>query len=194
MIKKVVENIVLVLLVSIILVVFVKVLDNDLINRIIAVNMETLFISCLIVGSILVFLVNRVLKFMGEVMYLNSPLSKIDKMSGEEFERYLKLRFQKLGYKVEITPASGDYGADLFCFNKKETIVVQAKRYDGNVGTAAVQEVVGAKDYYEADLCAVITNSYFTVNALNLAEANGVVLIDRDELLNFNFERVHIAV
>lgn len=190
MLKKIIQNMLLAIIVAVLLLLAA----NMTIFKEEAVDTVTLTVMCLIVSSILVFAVNRLLKFMGEVMYLNSPLSKIDRMSGEEFEYYLKLKFRKLGYKVEITPVTGDYGADLFCFNKNETIVVQAKRYEGNVGTAAVQEIVGAREYYEADSCIVITNSYFTVNAYNLAEANEVVLIDRDELLNFDFGRIHRTV
>lgn len=188
--KKLFQNVVLVVIVTFIILVLAK----NIVLKETAVDNVTLACICLIISSVLVIMTNRLLKFMGEVMYLGSPLSKIDKMSGEEFEYYLKLKLQKLGYKVELTKTTGDYGADLFCFTKNETIVVQAKRYDANVGTAAVQEVVAAKEYYEADLCAVITNSYFTLNAMNLAEANGVVLIDRDELLGFTYDRLHRAV
>ena len=159
-----------------------------------AVDLKIVFIICLLVSSVILFVINRVLSLMSEILYLSSPLSKIDKMTGEEFERYLSARLKRLGYKVEMTPASGDYGADLFCFTKNETMVIQAKRYEANVGTAAVQQIVGAKEYYEADSCAVITNSYFTVNAYNLAEANEVVLIDRDDLLHFDFARLHRSV
>ena len=70
-------------------------------------------------------------------------------------------------YKVELTPLSNDYGADLICTKNGQVLVVQAKRYEGKVGNAAIQQVVAAKDYYEADECMVVTNSYFTRNAYN---------------------------
>ena len=189
MIKKIFWNLVLVLVTTC----FLAVLAYMFIINKNAVDLMTLLMLCFLISSVLVFALNRLLKYMSEVRYLRSPLSKIDKMSGEEFEHYLKLKLMKLGFKVEITPITGDYGADLFCFNKNETIVIQAKRYDGNVGTKAVQEVVGALDYYEADACVVITNSYFTINALNLAEVNHVALIDRDKLLNFKKEDLYYS-
>lgn len=142
-----------------------------------------LFLVCLLMSTFVILFLNRLLKYFEEIRYLHSPISRIDKMTGEEFEYYLKLRFEKEGYKVEMTKASQDYGADLILTNKAETIVVQAKRYEANVGTAAIQEVVSAKKYYQADNCMVVTNSNFTINALNLAEANDVELRDRDDLL-----------
>lgn len=115
--------------------------------------------------------------------YLNSSIARIDNMSGEDFEKYLKAGFERKGYKVELTPGSNDYGADLVLTRKGETTVVQAKRYEANVGNKAVQEVVAARAYYEAEKAMVVTNSYFTKQAVKLAEANDVELWDRGNLV-----------
>lgn len=115
--------------------------------------------------------------------YLSSTIGQIDQMDGREFERFLKSYFEEQGYKVSLTKDSHDYGADLICTNKEEVLVVQAKRYEANVGNAAVQQVVAAQAYYEADRCLVVTNSYFTKPAIELAETNEVELWDRDELM-----------
>lgn len=61
-------------------------------------------------------------------------------------------------------------------------MVVQAKRYQKNVGVEAVQQVIGSMRYYDADYAMVVTNSYFTASAIKLAEANDVLLWDRDQL------------
>ncbi len=137
----------------------------------------------LLISAVLSIFTTWIQHLFSNIRYLNSPLSVIDKMTGEEFEYYLKLRFEKEGYKVEMTKASQDYGADLIITKRGYSMVIQAKRYDANVGTAAIQEVVSAKEYYQAVGCMVVTNSYFTINALNLAEVNNVELRDRDDLL-----------
>ncbi|MCR5799215.1 MAG: restriction endonuclease [Lachnospiraceae bacterium] len=115
--------------------------------------------------------------------YLKSPLSEIDKMFGEEFEEYLKYHFEKLGYKAKTTPRSNDYGADLILTKDGDKIVVQAKRWNEPVGNTAVQEVVAAKAYYKANKAMVVTNSYFTSNARNLAAVNNVELWDRGNIV-----------
>ena len=104
-------------------------------------------------------------------------------MSGQDFEEYLKVRFEQLGFTVETTKASNDYGADLILHKKNFTVAVQAKRYQGNIGVKAVQEVIGSMAYYEAEKGLVVTNSIFTKNAENLASANNVILWDRDVLV-----------
>ncbi|BDH59991.1 restriction endonuclease [Lysinibacillus sp. PLM2] len=111
-------------------------------------------------------------------------IREIDEMSGEEFEQFLGFLFEKRGFKVSYTKASGDYGADLILTDRDEVIAVQAKRYSGTVGVKAVQEISGALKMYEATQGWVVTNSYFTKQAEKLAESNEVYLIDRDELID----------
>ncbi|WP_049945201.1 restriction endonuclease [Butyrivibrio sp. AC2005] len=140
-----------------------------------------IYVSCiaLILVCAVIKLAARVIK---KRKYLNSPLAEVDKMSGKSFEYYLKCHFENLGYRVKLTPDSGDFGADLVCRNSNETLIIQAKRYRGKVGIAAIQEIVGAKGYYKADRCMVITNSYFTNAATELAKSNDVELWDRNNI------------
>lgn len=109
---------------------------------------------------------------------------KIDKMSGDEFENYLFYVFLELGYRVEKTPCSGDYGADLIIVKEKIKTVVQAKRYNSCVSLGAVQEILGAKGYYDADEALVVTNNFYTTSAKNLAKKNNVKLWDRGHLFS----------
>lgn len=111
--------------------------------------------------------------------YKHSNLAQIDKMSGEEFEEYLCFVFQNKGYMVKHVGKSHDFGADLILKRNGESIVVQAKRYNSNVGVKAVQEVIAARTYYDCDKCMVVTNSNFTKAAKELADKSGVTLWDR---------------
>lgn len=113
-----------------------------------------------------------------------SGIDEIDQMKGETFEDYLKLLFESQGYKVLLTPKTGDYGADLILKKERQKIVVQAKRYKKNVGIKAVQEVTGAKEYYHATAAWVVTNQGYTQPAIKLAKANRVVLMSREQLID----------
>lgn len=106
-----------------------------------------------------------------------------DDLPGDLFEEYLLRIFQMLGYSGMVTQSSGDFGADLFISNSDEKIVVQAKRYSDAVGIFAVQEIIGAKQYYNADRCMVVTTNQFTPSAIELAQANKVELWDRATLI-----------
>lgn len=133
------------------------------------------------VGMLFLAFVEKRLK---RFKYEHSTLAKVDKMDGREFEKYLKVYFEKLGYRAKTTKDSNDYGADLILTKGSEKIVVQAKRYARNIGIEAVQEIIGARNYYEADRAIVATNRYFTASAKRLAEKCDVELWDREYLFN----------
>lgn len=69
------------------------------------------------------------------------------------------------------------------CLNlKRRKTVIQAKNYQGTVGNKAIQEVISAKILYKCDIAMVITNSFYTTNAIKTANASGVILVDRNGL------------
>lgn len=63
--------------------------------------------------------------------------------------------------------------------------MVQAKRYSGSVGNAAVQQIVAAMRMHSSSGAIVVTNSFFTRSAKELAQANSVDLVDRRELIDW---------
>ncbi|MBR1676261.1 MAG: restriction endonuclease [Clostridia bacterium] len=110
-------------------------------------------------------------------------IGKLDKMDGVEFENAIADLYRTLGYTVQTTKASGDQGIDIII--KKTfhgTKGLQLKRYDNPVGNSAVQEAVAGKKFYGLDKVAVLTNNYFTKSARELARANKVELIGREEV------------
>ena len=92
------------------------------------------------------------------------------------------LLFEWLGYQVKITQQTGDQGADLILSLAGLRVAVQVKFWSDPVGNHAVQEVVAAKPVYHADAAWVVTNSTFTRQAVELAQANSVKLIEGTEL------------
>ncbi|MGH0944694.1 restriction endonuclease [Bacillus mycoides] len=115
-----------------------------------------------------------------------SHIDAIDLMKGRQFEQYLNVIFQELGYESQVTKGSGDFGADLILKSNNETIIVQAKRHRNKVSLQAVQEVVAARGYYNANHAWVVTNNYFTESAQELANANDVLLLDRNRLIKLS--------
>ncbi|MCT4782937.1 MULTISPECIES: restriction endonuclease [Exiguobacterium] len=112
-----------------------------------------------------------------------TTIDRIDRMDGREFELFLEDVFHALGYKVTVTPASRDFGADLLLETPDGwSIAVQAKRYEKVVGLEAVQQVAAAVPYYGVNEGWVVTNSSYTDSAYELAAPNQVRLIARSEL------------
>ncbi len=149
------------------------------------INLLKFVLRIVLFPFVLVFLIKKYLsnkKTKDKVAVFS--MSQIDSLSGTDFEKFLCEVFEKLGYKVETTKASHDYGADLLVSKNGKLSVVQAKCYAGAVGIKAVQEIVSAKHHYNADDAIVATNNYFSKDAEILAFETDVKLIDRVTIEN----------
>lgn len=112
-------------------------------------------------------------------------ISDLDFMDGIEFEHFLSVLFRKMGYRAEVTKASGDQGVDLILQDINFKYAVQAKRYSDKVSNSAIQEVFAGMKFYNCNKGMVVTTNYFTASAVALAQKNGVELIDRNKLNDF---------
>lgn len=110
-------------------------------------------------------------------------IRNFDDMDGHQFERFCADILKKNGFEnVEVTQGSGDHGADILAEKDDITYAVQCKRYDKPVGNDAVQQAAAGKGIYHKDIAVVMTNRYFTSQAVEEAEALCVKLWDRDKL------------
>ena len=74
-----------------------------------------------------------VIRYKRRQALLNSGMKIIDSMSGRMFEELLLEHFKNIGYRVELTEVTSDYGADLILEKPDERIAVQAKRWKRQV-------------------------------------------------------------
>jgi hypothetical protein len=107
---------------------------------------------------------------------------ELESLSGIEFETYVGCILQQHGWTVSGTAVTGDQGADLIVSKDGRKVIIQVKRYSGSVGNRAVQEVVGAVNFYHGTEGCVVTNSTFTPSARALAQKNNIRLIDGFDL------------
>lgn len=154
-----------------------------------------LFLSSPILIVLLVLILRKSIRNKRERVQFDSmstdygvPRMKIDDLSGLQFENFCAALLKRNGYThIQVTQASGDFGADIVGFDGKgRKWVFQCKRYKSNLGNTPIQEVVAAKLHYGAQCAGVITNSHFTTAAKQLARENGVLLIEREQLFSMN--------
>src|SRR5947208_580350 len=69
-----------------------------------------------------------------------ADLHEIDRLSGEQFEQFLEILFERLGYQTEVT-GRYDQGADLILTREGIRTAVQAKCWKQPVGIEAVRAV-----------------------------------------------------
>lgn len=141
---------------------------------------------------------------------INKTIEEIDAFGkgdtyekGRQFEEFIAQMYRTLGYNAKTTTqlrqegklptsiqargGSGEQGVDViysvFDQNGEEKkVIIQCKHYSNKVDNGAIQEIVTALAMYNAHHAVVITNNLFTKPARELADVNGVTLIDRHRL------------
>lgn len=117
----------------------------------------------------------------------SNPIYAIDNMDGKSFEIWCSSLLQKIGFtNVNLTKASGDDGVDLLAEKDSIKYAIQCKCYSNDLGKSPIQEVAAGKmmPQYRCQVAAVMTNRRFTKGARDLADANGVLLWDRDWIIS----------
>lgn len=99
-------------------------------------------------------------------------------LSGPDFERHVAETYRRLGYSVNVTKRSGDYGVDVIANKGTERLAIQTKQYSGSVGNDSVQEAHTGKMMYNCTAAAVVCTSTFTSAAQATARVTNVELID----------------
>src|SRR3972149_2161031 len=103
-----------------------------------------------------------------------------------------------MGYTTMVTPRSRDFGVDILIklehFGLSHAWIVQAKKYEGNVGVREIREYGSLRMRDRVDGVIIITTGNFTNDALTEAEQYNVKLICGDILvgmMNRYLENVH---
>jgi len=115
-------------------------------------------------------------------------IADVDRMSGVEFEKYVAQLLRSRGNKVTQIGGANDFGVDIILKKDGEKYAVQIKRSSKPVSRVAISDAVGGRQFYKCDRPAVITNSYFTKSAKELAKSTDCLLVDRNKLSEWIFD------
>lgn len=97
--------------------------------------------------------------------------------TGDAFEAWVLHQLTARGWHLQPTPQSGDYGADLVGTDGGGVRwVIQAKNWAKAPGVHAVQEVIAARVYYDADRAMVASRVPCAEHAIQLARKADVEL------------------
>lgn len=103
---------------------------------------------------------------------------------GLDFEKYFAKVLEKLGfYDIKVTDGSGDFGIDVLAYSNDILYGFQCKLYSNSVGNKAIQEAYSGKTHYDCNIAVVVTNNYFTNQAIQQAKDTKVLLWDRTILI-----------
>ena len=122
------------------------------------------------------------------VLRASTGTEHLHALSPHEFEAYVRDLLSSLGYRdLRLTGGAGDLGVDIWARTPQgRTAAIQCKRYapGKNIGSPMIQTFIGMqKIHHRADVGLFVTTSGFTRDAMKLAQAHGIGLIDGPGLL-----------
>ncbi len=117
-----------------------------------------------------------------DALYRATGQAAVDAMTGVEFEHYVAAVLRGIGYTVELTRATGDFGVDLIATKDGTRTAVQCKRQNRVVNGSAIQQVVAGAAVHDCAATMVVSNHRYTRAAEQLAAVHGCVLVDRTRL------------
>jgi restriction system protein len=104
-------------------------------------------------------------------------------LSGRRFEQELACLFGQEGYRVELTPTSGDAGIDIVLRRDGRTILVQCKRTRTPIGPSAARELYGALVAAKADEAILACVSGATRGVYEFAKGKPLRVMDLHEII-----------
>jgi HJR/Mrr/RecB family endonuclease len=111
---------------------------------------------------------------------LKQSSEEIDTMSWKEFEMFVAKWLKHEGYNNVRITEHYDLGVDIVAEKDGIKWGVQVKHYRNMVKIEAIRQVVVALKHYQCDKAMVVTNSFFSRPAKQLAASHGCILIDGD--------------
>lgn len=89
-----------------------------------------------------------------------------------EYEHALAAHYRTLGYEVQLTPASGDYGIDLFASLGSTKLGIQAKMYGTGrrVNREMIMQLHGARCYFDCTSAVLATDGQLLPDAQQVAD------------------------
>src|SRR5262249_41650967 len=129
---------------------------------------------------------------------IGQEMGDMDALSGMDFERLITGLLERMGFRAEMTKASGDGGIDIVASLDRPMVrgiyLVQCKRYSPRnlVGVTVVREFYGALTAERRAIKGIlITTSGFTPQALEFARQLPIELIGRDQLKKLLAQETH---
>jgi HJR/Mrr/RecB family endonuclease len=122
----------------------------------------------------------------------SSTLGDYTKMSGTEFEQYVKGLLERQGWTVETTPVTRDGGIDLIAnrivdIGGEVALYIQCKNYASPVGVEVVRQLNGALPKSQpGSRGVVVCPSGFTADARSFAKDRSILLWDRQHLFELD--------
>jgi restriction endonuclease Mrr len=93
--------------------------------------------------------------------------TNFEEINPYKFEHFIADLLTRMGYKTRVTPATGDFGADVIAEKGRQRVLVEVKKFGirQRISPALVQRALGALTHHRAHKAIFVTTSDFSNKA-----------------------------
>lgn len=100
-------------------------------------------------------------------------------MNPEEFENLVAEHYQKLGFATQTTPATRDFGVDIFATKMNEKVAIQVKMYDSRtVNYKDVMYLFAASELFSCTHSIMVSSGKVRTDAKEIADKLKVEIVE----------------
>lgn len=110
-------------------------------------------------------------------------LEQMQRLEPAEFEQFTAWLYTQEGYDSAVMGMTGDQGVDVMLQKDGRKIIVQCKRYEGNVGQPTVRDLYGAMFHFQAQEAHLVTSGTISRQAEEWAVGKPIKLVDGNDLV-----------
>jgi Holliday junction resolvase len=103
----------------------------------------------------------------------------------KKFEQDVANAIERIGWRVELTKSSHDFGADVIAKCLRETLVIQCKYFSEErlINNAVVREVMVAKQKYNAKLGLIVYKGSVSRKTFEYAMVHKVAMLTKEQIV-----------
>lgn len=105
------------------------------------------------------------------------------KLSGTAFEYDLAELYNLIGYKANLTKASGDKGVDIILEKDYELTIVQCKAHKSKISPQVAKKLFESMNYFGVDKGVLASVSGFTPGVYEYINGKNITLVDINNIL-----------
>lgn len=115
---------------------------------------------------------------------IQKELKNLDSMNNQDFKNYINNHLTKLGYVSTINETIPNKSADILAEKDNIKYAIHCINQMKPISYQSVHKINSAKIVFDCDIAIIITNNYFTKQAISQAQKLHVLLINRDSLID----------
>lgn len=116
--------------------------------------------------------------------YKERTIESIDSMNKEEFEEFVEMQFKFNGFKTSLINTSIKKESAIFLKRKNEEIIIFTVKSSNKIDELTIKSIIEEASLLNTKDIIIVTNNYFTENAVNLANKYNFNLLNRENLKN----------